>query len=134
MHPVSANSGYRKRTAKGALRQELGRRLVLKRKRKGWTQAELARRVGVTRERAGKWERGLNAPSLEELAALSEVLGVGIEELGLGGSPQESSSPASISAAELTELFGHLSAMARLLKPWLERQSPKTGGARGDIK
>jgi hypothetical protein len=57
--------------------------------------------------------------------ALSEVLDVGFEELGLGRSPQES-----ISAAELQELFGHLSAMARLLKPWMERPSPKTGGAR----
>ena len=125
MHPVSANSEFKGRTPRGALRQELGRRLVLKRKRKGWTQAELARRMGVSRERLGKWELGLHAPSVEDLVALSEVLDMEIEELGLGRPPQES-----ISSADLKELFGHLSAMARLLKPWMERPSPKTGGAR----
>jgi len=125
---VSANSESKGRTPKGVLRQELGRRLVLKRKRKGWTQAELARRMGVSRGRLGKWELGLNAPSLEDLVALSEVLDVGFEELGLGRSPQALQE--SISTAELQELFGHLSAMARLLKPWMERPSPKTGGAR----
>ncbi|MFP5289325.1 MAG: helix-turn-helix transcriptional regulator [Thermoanaerobaculia bacterium] len=102
------------------LRSELGRRIIRTRIRRGWTQAELARRLGVPRERLGKWERGLNAPSLEDLAALSEVLEVPLEGLGLGCGARRT-----ISNEELTELVFHLGAVARLVKPWRERRDKK---------
>ena len=61
-------------------------------------------------------ERGRNAPRMEDLVLLSEVLGMPFEELGLGPRLEEA-----FSAAELTELARHLAAMARLLKPWMSR-------------
>ena len=100
---------------KAMLRSELGRRIIKTRMRRGWSQAELARRLGVPRERLGKWERGLNEPSLEDLAALSEVLEVPLEALGLGRAVRRS-----ISDEELSDLVYHLGALARLLKPWRE--------------
>lgn len=66
------------------LLQGMGRRIVRERKRRGWSQGDLARRLGVKRERAGNWERGENAPRLEELALLAEVLRVSLDDLVLG--------------------------------------------------
>lgn len=105
------------RPPKGALQKELGRRIVRRREQRGWTQAELARRLGVQRERLGKWERGTNAPSLEDQAALSEVLEVSLEELGIGRQAEAPFSP-----AELRELACLLDAVTRRLKPWMERE------------
>lgn len=64
--------------------QAVGRRIVRERKRRGWSQGDLARRLGVKRERAGNWERGENAPRLEELARLAEVLQISLDALVLG--------------------------------------------------
>jgi transcriptional regulator with XRE-family HTH domain len=113
------------RGSKAALRMELGRRIAKTRKRRGWSQAELARRLKVSRERLSKWERGQNAPSLEDLATLSEVLEVPLEGLGLGRTERQTLSP-----AELSELVFHLGALARLLKPWKERQGTREGAGR----
>jgi transcriptional regulator with XRE-family HTH domain len=96
-------------------KRELGQRIVRIRKRKGWKQTELARRLEVTRERLGRWERGVRTPSLEDLAALSEVLAVPLEELGLGQAGEP------LPPTQLQELVHHLKAMARLLRPWMER-------------
>jgi transcriptional regulator with XRE-family HTH domain len=98
------------------LTKELGLRIVGIRKRRGWSQAQLAGRLGVPRDRLGKWERGLNAPSLDDLSALSEVLEVPLEELGLGRAQERP-----ISGAELKELTRRFRAMGRLLKPWMDR-------------
>ena len=97
-------------------KRDIGQRIVQIRKRKGWKQTELAKRLEVTRERLGRWERGVRAPSLEDLAALSEVLAVPMDELGLGQSSGEPFPP-----AQLRELVHHLKAMARMLRPWMER-------------
>jgi transcriptional regulator with XRE-family HTH domain len=101
----------------GERRRELGRRIVQARKRRSWNQVELARRLEVPRDRLGKWERGLNAPSLEDLVALGEVLGLPLGELVLGRRSEEP-----FSSGELRELVVHLNAMARLLRPWMERK------------
>ena len=108
--------GSRRKNPKGGLKKELGARIVKARKRRGWQQADLAERLGVKRERLGSWERGRNAPRMEDLVLLSEVLGMPFEELGLGPRLEEA-----FSAAELAELARHLAAMARLLKPWMAR-------------
>jgi transcriptional regulator with XRE-family HTH domain len=102
------------RRAKAVLREELGRRIAEARQRRRWSQTKLAQRLEVPRDRVGRWERGVNAPSLDDLAALSEVLEVSLEELGLGRPPREP-----ISSGDLAELISHFSAMTRLLKPWL---------------
>ena len=64
------------------LTKELGLRIAGIRKRRGWSQSQLAARLGVPRDRLSKWERGMNAPSLDDLSGLSEVLEVPLEELG----------------------------------------------------
>jgi transcriptional regulator with XRE-family HTH domain len=106
----------RARTLKGSLRKTLGTRIVEARKRRRWSQVELARRLGVSRDCLGKWERGVCAPGLEELALLSRVLEAPLWELGLGEAPEES-----LGSGELLELARQLRAMSRLLRPWLER-------------
>ncbi|HYO13505.1 MAG TPA: helix-turn-helix transcriptional regulator [Thermoanaerobaculia bacterium] len=105
------------------LRKELGRRIVAARRTRGWSQGELARRLGVPRDRVSKWERGCNAPTLQDLAALSEVLEVPLGRLGLGLRERRTISP-----EEMTEMLFHFSALARLLKPWREREAE--GGRR----
>lgn|GEM_PF-3412119 len=112
--------GSRCRPPKGELRRELGRRVVGIRERRGWNQLELARRLGVPRGRLGKWERGVNEPSLEDLAALSETLEVPLEELGLGRRLERREE--TLSPMELTELVRLLGTMGRLLKPWMPRR------------
>ncbi len=119
----------RRENSKGALKKELGARIVKARKRRGWKQAELAERLGVQRERLGSWERGRTAPGLEDLALLSEVLEIPFEELGFGRRMEEALSP-----VELAELARHLTAMARLLKPWMARPRPPGGAAPGGEK
>jgi ribosome-binding protein aMBF1 (putative translation factor) len=64
--------------------QAVGRRIVRERKRRGWSQGDLARRLGVKRERMGNWERGENAPRLEELALLGQILRISLDELVYG--------------------------------------------------
>jgi transcriptional regulator with XRE-family HTH domain len=64
-----------------SLTAAMGERILQLRKRWQWSQGELAERLGVTRERVGNWERGENAPPVEALIALSEVLRVSLDEL-----------------------------------------------------
>ena len=61
-----APAGEEKPVRSRGLTQEVGRRIVRERKRRGWSQGDLARRLGVKRERMGNWERGENAPRLED--------------------------------------------------------------------
>lgn len=102
---------------KPGLQKKLGRRIVAARTARGWSQGELARRLGVPRDRVSKWERGCNAPALLDLAALSEVLEVPLGRLGLGRREQRSISP-----EEMAKMLFHFSALARLLKPWRDRE------------
>ena len=79
-------------THKKSLRKKLGTHVVEARKRRRWSQVELARRLGVSRGCLGKWERGVCAPGLEELALLSRVLEIPLWEArarrGTGGAPR----------------------------------------------
>ncbi|HSS48161.1 MAG TPA: helix-turn-helix transcriptional regulator [Thermoanaerobaculia bacterium] len=97
-------------------KKQLGQRIVQIRKKKRWKQTELAAELGVPRERVGKWERGIAAPSVVELAALSAMLEVPMEELGLGKAREEL-----LTHAQARELILHLKAMARVLRPYMER-------------
>lgn len=97
-------------------KQQLGQRIVQIRQRKKWKQTELATQLEVSRERVGRWERGVAAPSVVELAALSEALEVPMEELGLGRNREEL-----LPHAQARELILHLKAMARVLRPYMER-------------
>jgi transcriptional regulator with XRE-family HTH domain len=104
-----------RRSPQESLKKKFGTAIVKARRRRRWSQNELARRLEMSRERLSKWERGVHAPGLEDVALLSEVLGVPFWELGLGDAPAEA-----LSAGELLELARSFTAMSRLLKPWLE--------------
>jgi transcriptional regulator with XRE-family HTH domain len=69
------------------LRRRLGRQIWKLRRERGLTQEELAQLLIVPRLRLGKWEAGYNAPPLEDLVALSKVLGVTTDELLTGNQP-----------------------------------------------
>ncbi len=51
------------------------------RKRNDLTQEEMANRLGVTYQSVSRWENGSTYPDLELLPAISEVLGVTVDEL-----------------------------------------------------
>lgn len=55
------------------------------RKEKGMTQKEIADLMNISDKTISKWERGLGCPDVSLLSALSNILGVNIEEILLGG-------------------------------------------------
>jgi transcriptional regulator with XRE-family HTH domain len=78
---TDVSGGDGKSSRPKSLTAALGERILRLRKRWQWSQGELAERLGVTRERVGNWERGENAPPVEALVALGEVLRVSVDEL-----------------------------------------------------
>lgn len=62
----------------------LGERLSAARKRKGLTQDDFAKYLDVTPQAVSKWENNLSCPDIFILPKISEILGVGIEELLTG--------------------------------------------------
>ena len=62
----------------------LGERLSAARKRKGLTQEDFANYLDVTPQAVSKWENNLSCPDILILPKISEILGVGIEELLTG--------------------------------------------------
>jgi transcriptional regulator with XRE-family HTH domain len=121
--PYAAMSEPRKhhRSPKESVKRKLGAALAKARRRRRWPQKELARRLGMSRDRLGKWERGVHTPSLEDVALLSEVLGIPFWELGLGDAPAEA-----LSSRELLELARSFGVMSRLLQPWLGKLRRET--------
>lgn len=122
MECMNENSQSEGKPAKATLRQAIGRRIVRSRKRKGWSQAKLASRLGISRERVGNWERGLHAPSLEDVARLSGELEVTLEELVLGNAAAEPE----ITTQQRSEAASCLNAFLRAIRPWLQ---PPAGNA-----
>ena len=59
----------------------VGETIARLRRARGMSQDELAGILYVTRQALSKWERGAAAPSIDSLAALSELFGVSFEEL-----------------------------------------------------
>jgi transcriptional regulator with XRE-family HTH domain len=78
---TDVSGGDGKSSRPKSLTATMGGRILQLRKRRQWSQGELAERLGVTRERVGNWERGENAPPVEALVALGEVLRVSVDEL-----------------------------------------------------
>jgi transcriptional regulator with XRE-family HTH domain len=78
---TDVSGGDGKSSRPKSLTTAMGERILQLRKRWQWSQGELAERLGVTRERVGNWERGENAPPVEALVALGEVLRVSVDEL-----------------------------------------------------
>ena len=106
------------------LQKELGARIVRLRKTRGWSQGELATRLKVHGSRLSKWERGVNAPSLEDLRNLMTVLEVTADELLIGA--REPKAPL-LPPGERTELAMYLAGFTKLLRPLLERPNGRSG-------
>lgn len=62
-------------------KEGIGRRLQLIRKSRGLTQAKLARMLRTLQSNISDIERGARKPSLQQLASLSRVLHVSIDEI-----------------------------------------------------
>lgn len=61
-------------------------RLAALRQRAGLSQGEVAERLNVSRQAVSRWETGLTIPSIDNLARLSRLYGITLDEL-LGHSP-----------------------------------------------
>jgi transcriptional regulator with XRE-family HTH domain len=113
-HTMSEDDIKPKRMHQATLQRDLGQRIVQLRKARGWKQGDLAKRLEVPSDRLGKWERGLNAPSLEDLMALKAVLEVTLDELMQGVPP---AAPPFLAPAERAQLGMFLTGVLRILKP-----------------
>ena len=60
---------------------ELGNQIRQMRTQRGITQEEMARHFGVTAQAVSKWERGVTAPDISLLPAISAYFGVSIDAL-----------------------------------------------------
>ena len=117
---MSASELRNGRIGQPDLQRKLGLQIVALRQGRGWSQTELAKRLGVDRCRLGKWERGLSAPSLEDLTALAALLGVTLDELVHGqGTP-----PTPLPAVQREQLTRLLNGLVRVLGP-LTGRSPR---------
>ena len=63
--------------------------LTQKRRELGLSQGELAKRLNVTRQAVSKWENGKGIPDISILTAISEVLGVSMDEMFTGKEPEK---------------------------------------------
>ena len=80
--PPSPNTRYQKRKKVIEIKiSDVGSRMKIRRINLGMTQVEVATKSGISSRYYGTIENGKNSPSLEKLAAISEVLGVSIHYL-----------------------------------------------------
>jgi len=63
------------------LRKKFGLRLKYLRHQAGMTQEQLAEAVDISVDFLGLVERGINAPSFENIEKLAKALGISIQEL-----------------------------------------------------
>ncbi len=71
------------------LRRALGQRLKQLRKQRKWTQKELADKLGIRFGQLNKYECGLNAPPLEKLLLLADLLHTSVDYLLTGDSYEQ---------------------------------------------
>jgi transcriptional regulator with XRE-family HTH domain len=129
VHAMNEDDIKPEMTPQARLQRDLGQRIVSLRKARGWKQEELAKRLGVPSYRLGRWERGLNAPLLEDLLTLKAVLEVTLDEL-MEGAP--ASPPPLLAPAERAQLGMFLTGVLRIVKPLMGQ--PATGAATGPIR
>lgn len=81
MRKVRREDAQGARRLRGALRPRLAKNLALRRSALSITQAQLAERLGVSSETIARFERGVYAPSLQQLESLAEALRVPAADL-----------------------------------------------------
>ena len=65
-------------------KEKIGRFISMLRKEKGMTQKELADKLHVSDRTISKWERGAGLPDASLMVALSDLLGITVNELLTG--------------------------------------------------
>lgn len=118
---MSASELRTGRIAQADLLRNLGLQIVKLRKGRGWSQGDLAKQLGVNRSNVGKWERGLSAPSLEDLTALATLFGVTLDELVHG----EEAPPSPLPVEKREQLTMLLNGLVRVLGPLTGRTRPR---------
>lgn len=63
------------------MKLSIGENIRNYRKKNDLTQEVLADRLGVTYQSVSRWEKGSTYPDLELLPAISEILGITVDEL-----------------------------------------------------
>ena len=63
------------------MKYEIGKRIRKYREDRGLSQKELADKIGVSNSRISNWEKGINRPDADILAALCRALNVSPSEL-----------------------------------------------------
>ena len=72
----------------------------------GLSQEELAGRLGVSRQSVSLWEQGVTNPTVENIYAMAEVLGVSFDELmAVPGDPAPASEGETVTARSYDELM-----------------------------
>lgn len=101
-----------KRTRKPSPRPPFGERLYAARLRAGLTQAELGERVGMSQRGIANWEiRPNSSPTTEQLAQLSDVLDISVEELVRGDAEEIRKRPGP--KGKLVRVFEEVSLLPR---------------------
>ena len=91
--------------SKGGVKEmRLEEKLTSLRKEKGLTQLELAEAVHVSRQAVSRWEVGTAIPTTENLAALSQIYGVTVDDLL--NDREELPAPKKEDAHDLSDLIG----------------------------
>jgi transcriptional regulator with XRE-family HTH domain len=88
-----------------AYARAIGQRIAEARRSRGLTQEDLRRRVGNSKNAVSNWERGVSAPTIQNLRELCEALAVAPQDLLLmnGGSPKPTESATEPGAKDLLQ-------------------------------
>lgn len=84
----------------------LGDKIYDWRKQNNISQEDFAELVGVTRQTVVKWEAGLVFPKSDKLQQISEIIGIGLEELVLASNNQVSIEAAADEVVQESKIAG----------------------------
>lgn len=91
---------------------KLEEKLAYLRKEQGLTQLELAEAVHVTRQAVSRWEVGTSVPTTENLACLSRLYGVSVDDLLNGREEPPKKEPLPADAGKARWLAAALAALS----------------------
>ena len=74
------------------------------RAQRGWSQEQMAEKLAVSRQAVTKWETGVGAPDIENLAAIARLFGVTTDELIFGSAASEATDEVRYESATLLDV------------------------------